>query len=253
MFDNLSLSFYNEKENILKKLNPISSTFLLFLISICIFLNTDFEGQLLFFLLSIVLSLACGKRLGDFIKMIFHTKFLILSMVLLGFLSRVSFFAMFVYFLKLYSLLLFSKLYLQNTKRSDVEKAFCYFLSPLKWFKLNPIVIAKSLSLSICFVSYFYKEAIKIEKSLQNRGILLKKCSPLKKIKWLKTLLIPLLLKTEETASRLADTLIVKGFEENDMQEVKFGNFSIFDGISLMVFLYLFLYIVLKEWGLCGI
>lgn len=252
MFDNISISFYNTHENIVKKLNPINVTFLLFLLSICIFFNTDLWIGVFLFSLSIVLGLFCGKSILYFLKTIFHTKFLILSMVFLCVLSKVSTLEMIIYFLKVYSLLFYSRLYLQNVKRSDVEKAFCYFLMPLKYFKMNPTVIAKSISLSICFVSHFYKEAIHIWKSLQNRGVLLEKTSILKKIKWLKMLLVPLLLKTEKTSLLLTDSLIVKGFDGRN-EELEIGTFSMVDAVVLLFFLYLLFYIVLRKVGICGI
>lgn len=245
MFDEISTSFYNPKENILKRLNPINVTFLLFLLSVCIFLNTSLWVQVFLFLGSIFLSYLCGRKGKSFIKTVKHTFFLPVSFCFLCFFHRFSLLSFTLYFLKMYSLLFFSQLYLQNMKRSSIEKTMCYFLKPLTLLKIEPSYIAKSLSLSIQFLSILYKEAMQLWRSLQSRGIDLKKCSILKKIKWLKTFLVPLLLKTERSAELLADSFIVKGFEQNKEEELE--PFGFIDSLVLVIFLYFFLYIILMR------
>ncbi len=245
MFDEISPSFYNPKENILKKLNPINVTFLLFLLSICIFLNTRLWLQVFLFVGSVVLGVFCGRRGKSFIKMVKHTFFLPVSLCIFSLFSQLSLLTIVLYLLKMYSLLLLSQLYLQNMTRNSIEKTMCCFLKPLAFFKIEPCYIAKSLSLSIQFLLILYKEALRVWKAMQSRGMDFTKCSILKRIKWLKVFLLPLLFKTECSADALADSLIVKGFEQNKQEEIE--PFGFIDSLVLISSLYLFLYIIVTR------
>ncbi len=247
MFDNSSFFIYQEKKNILKQLNPVNSTFLLFLVSITILLNEEIFLSFSLFLGSIVLGLFCQEKMKNYLKLFFHTKyFLILLFVYFLFIKH-SFVAFGLYFFKVYSLFILSKLYIVNMKNSLVEKSFTYLLQPLCIFKVDHVKVAKTLALSISFLSLIYKEALKTWKSMQSRGLLLQKYSLFKKGKWMYVLLVPLFRKTEMIADKVADTLVVKGFTSYQQEKEELGPFSLRDSVVLLFFLYLFLYVIVKR------
>lgn len=247
MLNNSSFFLYKDKKNIMKYLHPVSVTFLLFLFSIIILLNEELILTCGLFLGSIVFGLFCGETIKSYVKFFLHTRFFILSMFLFCFFIKISLLEICLYFFRVYSLLILSRLYIKNMKRSSMEQAFAYFLGPLRMFKIDGIKVAKSLSLAIFFLSIIYEEALKTWKSMQSRGILLYKCSIYKKAKWMQVFLIPLFRKTETIADQVADSLIVKGFTKSEYGKVETERFHFIDGISLLCSLYLFLYVVLKR------
>ena len=60
-------------------------------------------------------------------------------------------------------------------------------------------------------------------------------------------LLVPLFRKTEMIADKVADTLVVKGFTSNQQEKEELGPFSLRDSVVLSIFLYLFLYVMVKR------
>lgn len=247
MLDNPSFFLYKEKKNLIKKLNPINTTFLLFLISITILLNENLFLAGVFFLGGILLGLFCQEKLKSTFKLIFHTKYFLILIFLYFTVIKNSPSEFSLYFFKVYSLLLLSKLYITNMKNSLVEKSFTYLLQPLCIFKIDSVKIAKMLALSLSFLSLIYKEALKIWKSMQSRGLFLQKCSFFKKVKWMYVFLVPLFRKTEIIADNVAETLVVKGFNSPYQEKEEIGSFSMMDGLILISFLYLFLYVILKK------
>lgn len=247
MLDSSSFFIYQEKKNILKQLNPVNVTFLLFLVSITILLNEEIVLSFFLFLGSIVLGLFCQEKIKNYLKLLLHTKYFLILLFAYFLFIKHSFVEFGFYFFKVYSLFILSKLYIVNMKNSLVEKSFIYLLQPLCIFKVNSVKVAKTLSLSISFLSLIYKEALKTWKSMQSRGLILQKCSLFKKAKWMYVLLIPLFRKTEMIADKVADTLAIKGFTSYQQEKEELGAFSLMDSVVLSSFLYLFLYVIVKR------
>ena len=247
MLDNPSFFLYKEKKNLIKKLNPINVTFLLFLISITILLNENLFLVGIFFLGGIILGLFCGEKVKNTFKLLFHTKYFLILVFLYFVFIKNSLGEFSLYFFKVYSLLLLSRLYITNMKNSLVEISFTYLLSPLCMFRINCVKVAKTLALSLSFLSLIYKEALKTWKAIQSRGLSLQKVSFFKKVKWMYIFLVPLFRKTEIIADQVAETLVVKGFNSPYQEKEEIGVFSMMDSLILISFLYLFLYVVLKR------
>ncbi len=247
MLDNPSFFLYQDKKNIIKKLNPINITFLLFLISITILLNEEILLSSFLFLGSIVLGLFCGEKGKNYLKLFLYTKYFLIIMFVYFVFMKNSIDGFLFYFFKVYSLLFLSHLYIKNMKNSYIEKSFIYLLHPLCIFKMDSVKIAKSFALSISFLSFIYKETLITWKSIQSRGLLLQKCSLFKRVKWMYIFLVPIFTKTEVLADKVAETLIVKGFASPYQEQEEIGLFSMTDSIILIIFLYLFLYVVLKK------
>ena len=128
MLDNPSFFLYKEKKNLIKKLNPINVTFLLFLISITILLNENLFLAGIFFLGGIILGLFCGEKVKNTFKLLFHTKYFLILVFLYFVFIKNSLGEFSLYFFKVYSLLLLSRLYITNMKNSLVEISFTYLL-----------------------------------------------------------------------------------------------------------------------------
>lgn len=244
MLNNLSLHSYITGNSFFHKLNPfikiLSMIFFLILTILCNHLISHFFIFLfLFFLLNLskIPFIYYKKSISNL------SLFFLFLFIFNLFFTSISY--NIVCLLRLIEIILYSKLILFTTKISELNYGFTTLCYPLKWFKINPLFLSMSITLTIYFIPIVANKINDSIKSLKSRGIHFSK-NIKQNIILIEKLFLPIFTSSIERANHIAETMEMKGFSfENKRSNYIDYKMKQKDILFLMSFI-IFFFVILR-------
>ena len=144
-------------------------------------------------------------------------------------------------------LIIYSKLITYTTNTSSINYAITKLCTPLKIFKINPLFISMSITLTIRFIPIVINEINTIVKSLKVKGIYFSKDIK-KNIIILKQIIKPIFKNSILKADKIANAIELKYFDFNKKRSNYFEyKFKLQDIIFLAIFVLITIFIIRSE------
>lgn len=245
MLSNIEIGKFSLKENFFQKIHPLNMILLMFLSSILVLKEQGIIYQVFLFLFFFLLLKMNKENISNYLKSIWYLKWIILGLLLLTILFQVEIENTILAILKMLNVLLLSQCLLSNVCLKDMIESLKVILSPLSIFKVSTNQLAFMLSLSIHFIPTILEAANRMIKSIENRGIIIKKLNFRKKLELLRICLRPLFYQTIYLSDQLSDTILLKQYPVDESSKIE--NWTFKDNIVLVISLYIFLIFLLKE------
>lgn len=213
MLNNIELNSYVNNDNIISKINPLIKIIsIIFILFLSILLNSIKSHILIILLITSLVMLSKIDYLYYF-KSINNIKYFLIIIFVFN-LFFINIHDNIVNILRIIELVIYSKLITYTTKSSDINYAVTKLCKPLKIFKINPLFISMSITLTIRFIPIVINEINTITKSLKVKGIYISKDIK-KNIIILKQVIKPIFKNSISKADKLADIIELKYFDFN--------------------------------------
>ena len=135
------------------------------------------------------------------------------------------------------------------TTTSELICGLEWFLKPLGWIGLPAHDIALMVSLALRFVPVLIDEFDCIKSAQVSRGAVFHQGSPVRRIKALASLIIPLVLGTLRRADDLATAIQARGYSRAQRTSLVELQLSLADGIALLMIWAIVLFHLFHEFG----
>lgn len=246
MLNNIELNSYVDTNSIINKLNPIVKIISIIFILFLSILSNNIKAHLLIILLIINLILLSKIDYSYFLKTINNIKyFLIIIFIFNLFFTNII--DNIVNILRIIELIIYSKLITYTTKTTDINYAITYLCTPLKLFKINPLFISMSITLTIRFIPIVINEINTIIKALKVKGIYFSN-NIKKNIIILKQIIKPIFKNSILKADKIANTIELKHFDFNKKRTNYFNHkINLKDIIFLLIFILITVVIIRGE------
>lgn len=246
MLNNIELNSYINNNSIINKINPLIKIISIIFILFLSILSNNITSHLLITLLIINLILISKIDISYYLKTINNMKyFLIVIFVFNLFFINIT--DSIINILRIIELIIYSKLITYTTNTSSINYAITKLCTPLKIFKINPLFISMSITLTIRFIPIVINEINTIVKSLKVKGIYFSKDIK-KNIIILKQIIKPIFKNSILKADKIANAIELKYFDFNKKRSNYFEyKFKLQDIIFLAIFVLITIFIIRSE------
>ena len=246
MLNNIELNSYINSNSIINKINPLIKIISIIFILFLSILSNNITSHLLIILLIINLILISKIDISYYLKTINNMKyFLIVIFVFNLFFINIT--DSIINILRIIELIIYSKLITYTTNTSSINHAITKLCTPLKIFKMNPLFISMSITLTIRFIPIVINEINTIVKSLKVKGIYFSKDIK-KNIIILKQIIKPIFKNSILKADKIANAIELKYFDFNKKRSNYFEyKFELQDIIFLAIFVLITIFIIRSE------
>ena len=249
MLDNISINNFCDVSSSLRKMNPISKILCVLIFLILTFVDNSIQFNFILAIILIVAMLLSNVSFKIYFKILLSLSSFIFFIFLINFLCHTSINTSIILSLRLIFIVLYSSILTLTTTKEELIYGLEHILSPLKIFKVPVNSLALILTLAISFIPVVFETLKKIIKCYETRGISFKNLSFSLKISYIKSIIIPVFIKTFKCADNLSDTMYLKLYNSNSTR-TDFYNYGYSKMDAYMLSLHFMLIIILIMKGI---
>lgn len=246
MLNNINLNSYVDNNSIINKINPLFKIISIIFILFLSILSNSIESHLLIILLIINIIVLSKIDILYYLKIINNIKYFLLIIFIFN-MFFINIIDNIINILRIIELVIYSKLITFTTKTSDINYAITVLCTPLKIFKINPLFISMSITLTIRFIPIIINEINTITKSLKIKGIYFSN-NIKKNIIILKQIIKPIFKNSISKSDKIANMLELKYFDFDKKRSNYFNyKITIKDILFLLIFILFTILIIRGE------
>lgn len=246
MLNNIELNSYIDNDSVINKINPLFKIISIIFILFLSVLSNNIESHLLIILLIINIIILSKIDILHYLKVINNIKYFLLIIFIFN-MFFINITDNIINILRIIELIIYSKLITFTTKTSDINYAITLLFTPLKIFKINPLFISMSITLTIKFIPIVINQINTIIKSLKVKGIYFSD-NIKKNIIILKQIIKPIFKNSISTSDKIANMIELKHFDFNKKRSNYFSHkVAIRDIIFSLIFILITIVIVRGE------
>ena len=213
MLNNIELNSYVDNNSIINKINPLVKVISIIFILLLSILSNNIVSHLLIILLIMNLIILSKIDFLYYLKAINNIKYFLIIIFIFN-LFFINITDSIINILRIIELIVYSKLIIYTTKTTAINYAITKICTPLKIFKINPLFISMSITLTIRFIPIVINEINTIIKSLKVKGIYFSK-NIKKNIIILNQIIKPIFKNSILKADKIANAIELKYFDFN--------------------------------------